>query len=241
MDGATRPLAAVAYATSARRLRWRSKPKSRSSLHSASRSTTAVRQAMAGMRQKQIRGCEIPPHRRRHQWPDAMLRRHSLLNLRSVDPEDGSFRGSHGHSLLRSSAHNIQSEAVVIESDPNAKSRATHEPAGLRQTKRSFHENSARSSAWTWATSATPWGLARGPRRAPPDRGRHVWRPSVARIQSGDGRGARPGLASADRLDRGLQVRRSIRRPPAALRGFQWRRDSLAGHALCSKSFRVTP
>ena len=112
------------------------------------------------MRQKQIRGCEDPPHRRRHQWPDAMLRRHSLWNLRSVDPEDGSFKSSHGHSLLRSSAHNIQSEAVVIESDPNAKSRATHEPAGLRQTKRSFHENSARPSAWTWATSATPWGLA---------------------------------------------------------------------------------
>jgi hypothetical protein len=139
MDGATRPLAGGAYATSARRLRRRSKPKSRSSLRSASRSTTAVPQAIAGMRQKRIRGCEIPPHRRRHQWPDAMPRRHSLLNLRSVDPGDGSFKSSHGHSLLRSSAHNIKSEAVVIESDPNAKSRATREPAGLRQIKRSFH------------------------------------------------------------------------------------------------------
>jgi hypothetical protein len=68
-----------------------------------------------------------------------MLRRHSLLNLRSLDPEDGSFKSSHGHSLVRSSAHNIKGEAVVIESDPNAKSRATHEPAGLRQIKRSFH------------------------------------------------------------------------------------------------------
>jgi hypothetical protein len=38
------------------------------------------------------------------------------------------------------SAHNINGEAVVIESDPNAKSRATHEPAGLREIKRSFHD-----------------------------------------------------------------------------------------------------
>ena len=146
MDGATRPLAAVAYATSARRLRWRSKPKSRSSLHSASRSTTAVRQAMAGMRQKRIRGCEIPPHRRRHQWPDAMLWPHSLLNLRSVDPEGGSFKSSHGHSLLRSSAHNIKSEAVVIESDPNAKSCATSEPADC-----------ARSNARSMAVILDAW------------------------------------------------------------------------------------
>jgi hypothetical protein len=35
---------------------------------------------------------------------------------------------------------------------------------------------------------------------------RHVRRPSDARIQSGDGRGARPGFASADRVDRELQV-----------------------------------
>jgi hypothetical protein len=35
---------------------------------------------------------------------------------------------------------------------------------------------------------------------------RHVQRPSDARIQSGDGRGARPGFASADRVDRELQV-----------------------------------
>ena len=32
---------------------------------------------------------------------------------------------------------------------------------------------------------------------------------AIARIQSGDGRGARPGFASADRVDRGPQVRRS--------------------------------
>ena len=38
--------------------------------------------------QERVSGCEIPPHWRRHQRPDAMLRRHSLLNLRSVDPED---------------------------------------------------------------------------------------------------------------------------------------------------------
>src|SRR5208282_4912166 len=37
--------------------------------------------------QERVRGCEIPPHRRRHKWPDTMLRRHSLLNFRSVDPE----------------------------------------------------------------------------------------------------------------------------------------------------------
>ena len=41
----------------------------------------------------------------------------------SVDPEDGSFKSSHGHSLLRSSAHHIKSEAVVVESDLRAKSR----------------------------------------------------------------------------------------------------------------------
>ena len=40
----------------------------------------------------------------------------------SVDPEDGSFKSSHGHSLLRSSAHHIKSEAVVVESDLRAKS-----------------------------------------------------------------------------------------------------------------------
>src|SRR5271166_3679789 len=52
-----------------------------------------------------------------------MLRRHSLLNLRSIDSEDGSFYGSDGHSLLRSSAHHIRSEAVAVDSDPNAESR----------------------------------------------------------------------------------------------------------------------
>ena len=52
--------------------------------------------------QERVRGCEIPPHRRRHQWPDAMLRRHSLLNFRSVDPEDRSFNGNHAiHSFGR--------------------------------------------------------------------------------------------------------------------------------------------
>ena len=51
--------------------------------------------------QERLCGCEISPHRRRHQQPDAMLRRHSLLNFGSVDLEDGSFYASHGHSLLR--------------------------------------------------------------------------------------------------------------------------------------------
>jgi hypothetical protein len=51
--------------------------------------------------QERLCGCEISPRRRRHQRPDAMLRRHSLLNFGSVDLEDGSFYGSHGHSLLR--------------------------------------------------------------------------------------------------------------------------------------------
>jgi hypothetical protein len=69
-------------------------------------------------RQQRVRGCEISAHRRRHQWSDAMLRRHSLLNLRSVDPEDGSLHSSHGHSLLGSSAHDIGCETVAIESDP---------------------------------------------------------------------------------------------------------------------------
>ena len=50
-----------------------------------------AREPILHRRQKRIRGCEIPPHRRRHQWADAMLRGHSLLNIRSVDPEDGSF------------------------------------------------------------------------------------------------------------------------------------------------------
>jgi hypothetical protein len=52
-------------------------------------------------------------------------------------------------------------------------------------------------------------GVARGPRRAPPDQRRHVQRPGAARIQSGDRRGARPGFAGDDRVDRGLQVRPS--------------------------------
>jgi hypothetical protein len=47
----------------------------------------------------------------------------------SVDPEDGSFKSSHGHSLLRSSAHHIKSEAVVAESDLRAKSRPGSTPA----------------------------------------------------------------------------------------------------------------
>ena len=34
----------------------------------------------------------------------------------------------------------------------------------------------------------------------------HVQRPSAARIQSGDRRGARPGFANADRVDRKPQV-----------------------------------
>jgi hypothetical protein len=51
-----------------------------------------AREPILHQRQKRIRGYEIPPHRRRHQRLDAMLRRHSLLNLRSVDPEDGSFK-----------------------------------------------------------------------------------------------------------------------------------------------------
>ena len=83
----------------------------------------AAREPILHQRQERVRRCEIPPHRRRHQRPDAMLRRHSLLNLRSVDPEDGSFYNSHGHSLLRSSAHHIGCEPVAVESDPNAKSR----------------------------------------------------------------------------------------------------------------------
>ena len=82
-----------------------------------------AREPILHQRQERIRGCEIPPHRRRHQRPDAMMWRHSLLKIRSVDPEDGSFDSSHGHSLLRSSARHIGSGAVVVESDPNAKSR----------------------------------------------------------------------------------------------------------------------
>ena len=39
---------------------------------------------------------------------------------------------------------------------------------------------------------------------------------AIARIQSGDGRGARPGLASADRVDRGLQLTHCT--GPSALR-----------------------
>jgi hypothetical protein len=35
-----------------------------------------------------------PAHRRRHQRPDTMPRRHSLFNLRSVDREDGSLYSS---------------------------------------------------------------------------------------------------------------------------------------------------
>jgi hypothetical protein len=54
-----------------------------------------------------VRGCD-PAHRRRHQWLDAMLRRHSLLNRRSFDPEEGSFNSSHGNSLLRSGAYHIR-------------------------------------------------------------------------------------------------------------------------------------
>jgi hypothetical protein len=47
-----------------------------------------AREPILHQRQKRIRGYES----RRHQRLDAMLRRHSLLNLRSVDPEDGSFK-----------------------------------------------------------------------------------------------------------------------------------------------------
>jgi hypothetical protein len=45
-----------------------------------------------------------------------------------------------------------------------------------------------------------------------PDPRRHIQRASDARIQSGGGRGARPGFASADRVDRGLQVAHARRR-----------------------------
>src|SRR5271166_1256598 len=82
-----------------------------------------AREPILHQRQERVRGCEISPHRRRHQWPDAMLRRHSLLNLRSVDPEDRSFDSSHGHSLLRPRAHHRRSEVVAVDSDPKAKSR----------------------------------------------------------------------------------------------------------------------
>jgi hypothetical protein len=78
----------------------------------------SARELILHQRQQRVRGCEISAHRRRHQWSDAMLRRHSLLNLRSVDPEDGSLHSSHGHSLLGSSAHDIGCETVAIESDP---------------------------------------------------------------------------------------------------------------------------
>ena len=49
------------------------------------------------------------------------LRRHSLLNLRSVDPEDRSFNSSHGHSPLRSSDHHIRSETVAVELRPKCR------------------------------------------------------------------------------------------------------------------------
>src|ERR1700722_18006510 len=54
---------AAAYATSARRLRQRSKPKSRSSLRSASGSTTAFPQATAGIARPTLRASEPATNR----------------------------------------------------------------------------------------------------------------------------------------------------------------------------------
>jgi hypothetical protein len=66
-----------------------------------------ARKPILHQRQERVRGCDpraSPPA----SVADAMLRRHSLLNRRSVDPEEGSFNSSHGNSLLRSGDYHIR-------------------------------------------------------------------------------------------------------------------------------------
>jgi hypothetical protein len=61
----------------------------------------SAREPILHQRQQRVRGCEISAHRRRHQWSDAMLRRHSLLNLRSIPRTDRSTVAMAIHSLVR--------------------------------------------------------------------------------------------------------------------------------------------
>jgi hypothetical protein len=61
----------------------------------------AARKPVLHQGQERIGRREIPSHRRRHQRPDAVLRRHALLHFRPVDPQHGPFESSHRRMLLR--------------------------------------------------------------------------------------------------------------------------------------------
>jgi hypothetical protein len=103
-----------------------------------------ARRPILHQRQERVRGCDpraSPPA----SVPDAMLRRHSLLNRRWVDPKEGSVNSSHGNSRLRSGAHHIRCEAVAVEFERRLGSSAEKSQLSFRAAVAARHVRNASS------------------------------------------------------------------------------------------------